>query len=131
MPWESFVVLSKDNSAQPSFFWNSHFWKHRFKNYFQVQKSWIIFENINFNENCHKDFCLWLPSMSQRNFPFFENLIFEQFWLFLGYLFFENYLSFGIRACGTIMSAFNTAQHKFSFPEKNKMAGYPAQLLFF
>ena len=52
---------------------------------------------------------------------FFRNSNFWNFLsFFLGHLFFENYLSFWIRACGTILSAFNTAQQKFSFPEKTK-----------
>ena len=63
-------MLAEHNSAQLSFFRNSHFW----------------------------------------NFLTF----------FLGDVFFENYLKFRIRVCGTILSAFNTAQNKFSFSEKTK-----------
>ena len=164
-------MLAEHNSAQLCFFRNSNFGKCLSKKYFQFQKSWIIFENINLSGNCLKSLLLCSSSTTQHNFPFSEILIFENFcskniskfkkvglflkiliWVeivlrvfyfsrraqlstiflfskfsflkffdfFLGDLVFENHSKFGICACGTILSAFNTAQHKFSFPEKTK-----------
>ena len=93
-----FFVVAEYNSAQLFFFRNSHFWKSLLKKYFKVQKSLIIFENINLSGNWHKSRLLYSPNTTQHIFPFFEILILEIFLLFLGDLFFENYLTFALAA---------------------------------
>ena len=88
------------------------------ENIFPNSKSLIILENISLSRNWHKSLLLYSPNLTQHIFLFSNFEFLKFFYFFLGDLFFENYLTFGIRACGTILSAFNTAQHKFFFLKK-------------
>ena len=75
----SSFVVAEHNSAQLSFFRNSHFWKSVQK--INYPKSLIILENINLSGNCFKSLLLCSPSTTQHNFPFSEIHIFENFCL--------------------------------------------------